>query len=340
VPAIFLPNPHASVSASMDSLGNVTAVAGAPSGGTPPYGYWWSSSSTTLFGPFLNSEGYFSQARYVGQHEFVTLTVQDSLGYLGKPTTVDVGIPPNIVGNGPIDFSNLGIGIESTLDTWPTEMQTANDLASISAANGLAVNFDWRGDLAWDQDFEFAGGLDSLSVDTTDDVFFGGHGSTGGFFWFQNTLHNNGYAYPGTIKLGDGDLEWLQLAACLTLRDTTATDAANSNGTHSEFAAWKPAFQGLHQVNAFATVSNGGWAVGKIFADDLLGVGTSPTSMVQAWQDSAMQTEPPGHIVRTIGPYDGSNVSDINDHIPGRGSFGPDIPNAQIAGFWEISATT
>ncbi|MFI5101311.1 MAG: DUF6345 domain-containing protein, partial [Actinomycetes bacterium] len=340
VPALYN-DIHAKVTASMDGSGLVTASAGPVSGGTGPYSYWWSSNTVTLYGPFLNSVGYTALGRYIGQHEVVTLKIRDFQGNWGKPIVVDVGVLPTsqIVGNGPIDFSNLGIGIESTLDTWPTEMQTADDLAAISADNGLFVNFDFRGDSAWDQDFKYAGGLDSLAVDTTDDVWFGGHGSTGGYFQFQDSSHVNGHAVPTDLKLGDGDLEWLQLAACLTLRDTTATNTPNTNGTHSEFAAWKPAFQGLHQVNGFATVSSGGWYAGKIFADDILGVGRTPTSVAQAWQDSALQTEWSGDIVRSIGPVSQTNDTDYYDHIPGRGSFGPDIPNAQIAAFWEVSAT-
>ena len=233
VPALYN-DIHAKVTASMDGSGVVTASAGPVSGGTGPYSYWWSSNTVTLYGPFLNSVGYTALGRYIGQHEVVTLKIRDSQGNWGKPIVVDVGVLPTsqIVGNGPIDFSNLGIGIESALDTWPTEMQTADDLAAISADNGLFVNFDFRGDSAWDQDFKYAGGLDSLAVDTTDDVWFGGHGNVGGYFQFQNASHVNGHAVPSDLKLGDGDLEWLQLAACLTLRDTSATNTPNTRHPH------------------------------------------------------------------------------------------------------------
>ena len=43
--------------------------------------------------------------------------------------------------------------------------------------------------------------------------------------------------------------------------------------------------------------------------------------------------------MRSIGPVTQTLDNDFDDHILGRGSFGPDIPNAQIAAFWEVSAT-
>ena len=131
--------------------------------------------------------------------------------------------------------------------------------------------------------------------------------------------------------MGPNDrLYWLAGLLCDVLDET-------DGGGLSAVDRWGPAFGGLHIFTGFdsgANYSAGAFPQG--FAESLLGVSGPPQTIVQAWF-SAAAAQGIG-TPAAMGPIDANGVSDYYDYYPGKGSMGPTIPPAQVAGWWYVIA--
>lgn len=317
--------------------GRKVAAAVKINGGTAPYKVAWTSSSN----PFKRggrSIEFTTRGRLPGAIQHLTATVTDANGLVSSATIAlsRKGSSAEATGVGGQGGVFAEVGIEQTVDEWQCAQDSAIGFKAVMQNKGHAVNFDWRGNNAWESDFKrtSAGGHDNDWVDSVDAQWYTGHGSPNSFT-FKNTTHDDDRITPSEARWGDNnDLEWMQLESCQVLRDT------NGNGDY--FQRWAPAFDGLHLLNGFHTnaqcVSGG---TGRRFAEYLFpGWFWRPSlTVAQAWQSMANDLEPGGTVWRTVSPARAGWVTNLGDYFWGQGSVGPDIPLNQQIGWVSISGT-
>jgi hypothetical protein len=343
LPAVQDSAPQATLKATLRS-GVVSGDADA-SGGTGPYSYKWSSSSSLIAGggdPHVDYELAPRDGKLAG--EALTLEVTDangltataSVNFAGEGDVSATSVPGG-GGFGKLAIGPTDVGIEQTVDEWQCAQDSAIGFKNSMAAHGVATAFDWRGTNAWEQDFKkaSAGGDDSNFVDNVDAQWYTGHGSPSSFT-FKDTAHDDGDIVPGDADWGNGDLEWLQLESCQVLKDT--------NGSADYFSRWGGTINGLHMLNGFHTNAQcvGGGTGGR-FADYLfpykfLGITLRPALTVRnAWGQMAIDKEPSGTRYRSMGNVGSGGVTNIGDFFWGQGPTGPDIMKAGRSGMWAIS---
>jgi hypothetical protein len=318
------------------------------SGGTAPYTYRWSSSSTTL--PSEGRDGTDIAYRRAPRDkadaaERVTVEVTDVNG-LAATASLDLNADgdaaaetsPGGGGFGALAIGPTDVGIEQTVDEWQCAQDSAIGFKNVMNAHGVGAQFDFRGASAWETDFKdpSLSGDDSHYVDDVDATWYTGHGWPGGFTFKSN--HSDGSIVPGDARWGNGDLEWLQLESCQVLADT--------NGQHDYFGRWRQAFAGLHILNGFHTNAYCvGGGTGGTFASYLFPVTFGPFTLrpayrVQsAWAAMAVDREPTGVVYRSMGLVRPDGVTNIGDYFWGQGVTGPDIPLTQSTGQWSITGT-
>lgn len=347
IPAVAGSGPLGTVTATRNGNAITASVSGL-SGGTAPYVYYWSSSTTPLPSgqQGASSTSYTRAPRSSGTtDERVSVQVTDANG-LAATATID------LPGNGTSNIASLpgggglerlsAIGIEETIDYWQCAEDSANGFRNVMAGNGAAVSFDWRGNNAWEDDFEDPafGGDDHNWVDDVDIAWYTGHGWSGGFTFAGNSDTNT--ITPSEISWGDNRVDWVQLESCDVLQDIT--------GTNDYFSRWGPTMDGLHILNGFGTVAycinggTGGDFANYLFPYNFLWWTLRPSFPIQeAWAAMAADLEPSGVIYRSMGPWyvdsKGNLITDINDYWWGQGPVGPDIFAANENGYWSISGT-
>jgi hypothetical protein len=330
-----------------DRSGNTVKAGIAISGGTAPYTYRWSSSSTVLSSDLNQPEiAYDRTAREAtGDDETVTVEVTDANGLAATASVVlrrdssgSADTAPGGGGLGALAIGPTDVGIEQTVDEWQCAQDSAIGFKNVMAAHGIGTQFDWRGANAWEWDFKDAslGGGDNHYVDDVDAAWYTGHGWSGGFTFKSNV--NDGSIVASDAKWGDRDLEWLQLESCQVLADT--------NGTHDYFSRWGPAFKGLHILNGFHTNAycvsggTGGTFADYLFPKKFLWWTLRPALRVQsAWANMAIDREPSGVVYRSMGLIGTGGVTNIGDYFWGQGSVGPDIQPGNSIGKWSITGT-
>ncbi|HEY0698176.1 MAG TPA: DUF6345 domain-containing protein [Micromonospora sp.] len=344
VPAVAGVTPSGGLTATRS--GNQITASVSVTGGTAPYTYNWSSSTTVLpTGTNQSSVSYARTPRNTSTSaEQVTVEVTDANGLAATATvtltgdgTASAGTAPGGGGFGLLAVGPTDVGIEQTVDEWACAQASANGFKSVMSSKGVPTAFDWRGWSAWEWDFKepALGGGDSTYVDNVDATWYTGHGWSGGFTFKASVTDTS--IVPGDARWGNRDLEWLQLESCQVLRDTT--------GTHDYFGRWRPAFQGMHIMNGFHTNAYCvGGGTGRTFAEYLfpkkfLWWTIRPAQRVRtAWAQMAINKEPNGVVYRSMGVYrpsDGAN--NMGDYFWGQGPVGPDLP--ATAGMWMWSVT-
>ncbi|MDG4830813.1 DUF6345 domain-containing protein [Solwaraspora sp. WMMD1047] len=345
VPAVADSAPSGKLTASRS--GDKVEATISVSGGTEPYSYAWSSSSTVLDDARGgDSISYLRTAREnAASGEQLTVEVTDANGLTATATVAldgdgdaSVETVPGGGGFGVLAVGPVDVGIEQTVDEWQCAQDSANGFRNVMTSKGVPTVFDWRGHNAWEWDFKdpSLGGGDNSYVDNVDATWYTGHGSPSGFT-FKSSVNDN-WIVPGDSRWGNRDLEWLQLESCQVLRDT--------NGTHNYFSRWRQAFQGLHILNGFHTNAYCvGGGTGRSFAEYLfpkkfLWWTIRPAQRVQtAWALMAIDKEPGGVVYRSMGAYRWDGVNNIGDYFWGQGPVGPDLPITPQMGMWSISGT-
>jgi hypothetical protein len=321
------------------SGGEILAEADA-SGGTGPYTFRWSSSTTTLDGNDGTAIAYQRNPRGKTSGEVVTLEVTD---VNGLSTTASVSLPndgsasaesvPGGGGFGKLAIGPTDVGIEQTVDEWQCAQDSAIGFKAQMAARGVPTAFDWRGWAAFEKDFKDVskGGWDTTYVDNVDAQWYTGHGWPGGFT-FKSSVDDTSIV-PSDALWGNWDLEWMQLESCQVLADTS--------GTHDYFSRWGGTIDGLHMLNGFHTNAyciNGG--TGGTFADYLFPAWWhGPRTVRNAWAQMAIDREPSGVVYRSMGNLGSGSVSNIGDYFWGQGPTGPDIRLSNRIGMWSITGT-
>jgi hypothetical protein len=132
---------------------------------------------------------------------------------------------------------------------------------------------------------------DTVYADNVDLAFYTGHAGANG--WTSTEIDAT-YSYSWTdmvrntdpIRFGDGDAEYLVIAACGPLQPTDAQGRSAST-------RWKPMFHGLHLLMGYATTSVDNTIEAKTFFQGLVGTSTTPEVRVTlAWQRAAIASQP------------------------------------------------
>jgi hypothetical protein len=316
-------------------------------GGTPPYTFLWSSSSSSIApASFGSSIDYDVIARdaVAAADETVHVTVLDGNGL--SSSAIDSGsvVGPSLQPPLGPDPSSRTTGIE--YQSWSAGLTGSEHTAAAfntgtQAAFPTVTNkFDWAEYASWETDFRsnlVSGGHDDNWVDNVDMVYYSGHGYPGGFTFTASHVNKWIDAFP-SLRLGDADMEWLALDTCLFL----------NNDDGKVLSRIKPMFQGLHIVVGFHTTAADSWDLGGIFTDDMFGTATNPNShsngahltVVQAWALAAIITNGPDGVWAAMGPFGPNGITDQNDRFWGFGAVGPDLRGLDIKGYWRVSGST
>ncbi len=209
---------------------------------------------------------------------------------------------------------------------------TATNIASFNnrmTLDGVAIQFSWLDANAWEQDWKdpIYSGDDQDWVDDVDMAYWQGHGSPGGFSFSGCSSNDDTFLSKDDALWGNRNVEWISLFTCLVL--------AEESGGERWWQRWGPAFDRLHQINSFDTVSYHSSQHGGIFADYMLR--NNPMTVRQAWAQASIDDQPAQVIWATMGVISNGSLTNFNDHYWGKGSVGPDIPAAQVSGYWRIS---
>lgn len=332
-----------------DRSGNAVKAQVNAFGGTAPYTYRWSSSSSTLLGD-AHSAGvvYHRSPRENVGDESVTVEITDANGLAATATvelnqdgSVSAGTTPGGGGFGELSVGPDDVGIEQTVDEWQCAQDSATGFKNVMASHGVGTQFDWRGVNAFEWDFKdpSLGGGDSTYVDDVDAVWYTGHGWSGGFTFKTNVTDTS--IVPADARWGNRDLEWLQLESCQVLADTDALD-----DVEDYFSRWVPAFAGLHILNGFHTNAycvEGG--TGGTFAEYLFPYSSRwwpsrPALRVEsAWASMAIDKEPVGVVYRSMGLIGPAAATNFGDYFWGQGPTGPDIDPSSSVGRWSVTGT-
>jgi len=346
VPAVSTATPSGKLEVTRSGEGIKAAVS--VEGGTGPYQFRWSSSSTPLVEGADGSAVTYTRKPREAQESDETTTVEitDANGLSATAAvtatgdgSVSVASTPGGGGFGVLAVGPNDVGIENMVEEWQCAQDSADGYKNAMASHGVGTAFDFRGANAWESDFKdptIAGGNDSSYVDNIDAQWYTGHGWSGGFTF--DTAHTDTSIVPSDARWGDRDLEWMQLESCQVLADTS--------GTNDYFGRWRQAFNGLHMLNGFHTNAycvgggTGGTFANYLFPEKFLWWTLRPAYRVQtAWASMAVDREPSGVVYRSMGLISPTGVTNIGDYFWGQGSTGPDIPLTANAGMWSITGT-
>jgi Family of unknown function (DUF6345) len=189
--------------------------------------------------------------------------------------------------------------------------------------DGWIGSFNWGNSNAWEEDFKRTskGGTAPAWADAVD-------------FPDDNLVECDGYSGPsnGDLRLGSGDLEWLALEVCNTLQLDATLGATNLD----VFDRWADAFQGLHTIVSFTTVSldvrtpgsyfgafcDGRWPT-VIFGLPEWLVPRMPFKVIDAWFAMTSMVQPAPYEAAAL--YANTQGTDTqNDYIWDHGHVSPD----------------
>ena len=216
--------------------------------------------------------------------------------------------------------------------------------------DGWVGSFNWGDGNAFEDDFKRndKDGNAPDWVDAQDFVYFTGHGSPWGFYFRQDVpddsmieADNYSGADQGDLRLGKHNLEWLALEVCETLKWEDVLDGH----TYDVFDRWCGAFQGMHIMCSFTTVSDDLETPGRYFAACLDGrwmweifhllLGFSlPLRVIDSWFVMTSLCQPDVYESAVLyADTEGTNTGE--DFIHGHGYVSPDpVPGAANWFMW------
>jgi hypothetical protein len=219
-------------------------------------------------------------------------TLALSTAVAGRPAPSKVAPAAPAAPAGPED-NYLEVGVEwvedySTLgwSNLPATEPDALGLRNRLTGCGWISRFAYGNNAAWEQDWKGyskpGGGKEYAYVDNVDLAYFAGHGSSSGFY-FNSTVDDHQLHYSDCyMNWGDGDAEWIGIAACNVLADSHRLD-------------WVWCMDGLHLLMGFTTtmadVPHGDWFGWYI---------CHGYNMTQAWFRAADGLQPSGKKARVI----------------------------------------
>lgn len=176
------------------------------------------------------------------------------------------------------------------------------------------INFNWGNELVWQSDF---GGSDDIWVDSVDFLFYTGHAGMNG--WMANqpgtgvrqdvdfSIVGAAPGNPGDLW-GQQDLEWLVIAAC-----GPHQDAAFVAGGGNVFDRWRGAFDGLHIMFAYGSLSSDVDDEGR----RLVKYAQEGSKLVDAWFRTAKELQGSSVVVTAMwasGPGGNARDDHLNDY--------------------------
>ncbi len=303
-------------------------------GGTPPYTYAWTSSTTDITYKTGSSIDYKVNPR-AGMPdptvETVTVVVTDAAGVkVSASRTVGLlAMDPPVLADEPIlpvggvlDVGTEWVGLSQGLGG--SSSNATGFVATLGNA-GAHVRYNWGDENAWERDFKdpvYTGGDDTNWIDNVDAAFYTGHADGTGFTFSSNV--NDGFLHYTEARWGNYDLEWLVIAACGPLQ--------LESGGKQWYQRWGPAFYRLHILCGYQTGSSDNTVEGTKYANYLL----SGHTVRQAWIKTAIEVQPSDVRYGVMGVIGPGGLCNFNDHYWGKGSVGADVWPGDKIGYWLV----
>ena len=317
------------------------------SGGEPPYEYIWESHIDGVIG----TEASLSKTLSVGKRDeeilphTIWLTVIDRNGnqdialasVIVSPSSPMALAPEGIqtlsAGSPRDDANDKEVGIEWVCayrekGNLPKSALIARGFMNGLTSDGWVCRFDFGDQSAWEQDFKYregpAGGTDYEQIDAVDFAYYCGHGDpyyidlTNGEhdsqrFWFANARWGGN---AGGAEEEAGDLEWIVLDACQTLK-------LMEGHANDVFDRWDQAFDGLHMVLGFDTDSFDYMERGFLFAKLMKWRYTIRMSWIMV-TTATEESSTRGAYLLAVTSRDYTYTHTSEDHLPGHGYVSPD----------------
>ncbi len=318
--------------------------------------------------------------------ERVSVTVIDANGVaIHGQEIVSVHPHPNLNSHGPISGPSYGAESPADPGEWTACRVGWQNGMSTWGAGGGTQSFAWLGDDAWPGDFIEPNPTGTLvatpwvngdadyanwGINTADLVIDIADGNAdlktamqpgaplsayATANLYSTALSNdvginlNGYGTPAWYTVnyaaswgptGPNDtLDWLLLDDCDML------DPEDGSGLNV-VQRWGVAFNGLHVLAGFSSLDYGDGPFENTVANNILGVGGSPLTIVQAWFNAAQSTG--AGTPAAMGPAFSIGgglfwMANIEDYYWGKGSVGPTIVPSSFApgdiGWWYLNGS-
>ena len=362
LPGMYLPAMIDSLQVALSATGDGVAVwaQANPSGGTPPYTFSWSSSSTPLDPDLAQGQEiqYTLAPREPVTQEAIAVLVTDRNGlwsYAVQQVAVSASpalgllyrrsvqaMPAQAVGPTDIGIEWNGLTADPPL---PKNVPAITAYVQLFKLQGFLVRFNEGEHRAWERDFRAAsisypehnirGGDDLHYIDNVDHALASFHGQPGGFF--LTGQHDMRFFFYDSAIWGDGDLEWITLKSC----DILANDA--TFGPDADPAKrWGQAFHGLHTLFGYSTIAGSVDSTAPAYALFML----HSWRLRDAWETANHLTQPAtvrdfdGREVRIrfaiLGPFANNNRHNFHDYLHDRGPVSKDILRGEIKGFYIV----